>query len=120
MKRNFELIRELLFYFENKEDSQMVETPEIPEFDDLVINYHCRLLFDAGFLRCEAIRSSTSDRVIRVVCFELTWEGHEFLDRIRSNTTWNKVKSYAKDKGLSLTFSVVTGITQKFFLEAMA
>ena len=120
MKRDFELIRALLFNFEQKENGNLVETPEIPEYNQSTINYHCRLLFDAGFLRCEPIRSSTSDRVIRVICSELTWDGHEFLERIKSDTVWRNIKNYAGEKGLALTFSVVTGITQKFISEAMA
>ena len=30
----------------------------------------------------------------------LTWEGHDFLDTIRTDSVWEKTKSYIKDQGL--------------------
>ena len=113
MKRDFDLIRKLLLQFEDKEDSGVVEKPEVEGYSYEAVAYHCRLLNDAGFLRCEPIKSSTSDRVIRVLPFELTWEGHEFLDKIKSDSSWLKIKSYAKEKGLALSFSVVTEIAKR-------
>ena len=119
MKRDFELIRSLLFLFENKPDSAMLEHPEIDGFDEFQVAYHCRLLNDIGFLRCEPITSSTSNRVVRVLPFELTWEGHEFLDKIRADTTWNKIKTYAREKGVTLSFSVVTTLAKKLVTDAL-
>ena len=52
---DFELIRRILFLFENKPDSAMLEYPEMDWFDKSQISYHCRLLNDAGFLRCEPV-----------------------------------------------------------------
>ena len=97
----------------------MLEHPEIDGFDKSQIAYHFRLLNDAGLIRCEPITSSTSERVIRVLPFELTWEGHEFLDKIRADTTWNKIKSYSKEKGVTLSFSVVTALAKKMITDAL-
>lgn len=119
MIRDFELIRNLLFLFESKPDSSMIEHPEIDGFDKSQIRYHLRLLNDAGLLRCEPVTSSRSERVISVVPFELTWEGHEFLDKIRADETWNKIKSYSKEKGVTLSFSVVTALAKKIFTDAL-
>ncbi|PQA77634.1 DUF2513 domain-containing protein [Rhodoferax sp. TS-BS-61-7] len=119
MKRNFDLIRKLLFLFEERDRSEVLELPEVDGYLPEIIGYHLRLLYDAGFLRCESVKSSTSDRVIRVLPFELTWEGHEFLDKVRSEGTWNKIKSYSKDKGLSLSFSIVSELAKRLALSAL-
>lgn len=37
----------------------------------------------------------------------LTWEGHEFLDKIREDTIWNKTKDTIVDKGLPFVFDIV-------------
>lgn len=37
----------------------------------------------------------------------LTWEGHDFLDKIRSETVWNKTKETIVKKGLPFVFDVV-------------
>ncbi len=113
MKRDFDLVRKILLQFEEKESSTIVEKPEVEGYSYEILSYHCRLLYDAGFLRCEPVVSTTSDRIIKVYPFELTWDGHEFLDKIRSETTWNKIKTQAKEKGLALSFSVVTELAKR-------
>lgn len=120
MKRDFDLIRKLLFFFEKKEDSGVIEKPEVDGYSEQEISYHCRLLHDAGFLRCEPIKSSTSDRVIGVLPFELTWAGHEFLDQIRADSTWNHIKSYSKEKGVALSFNIVSELAKKLLLSVIA
>lgn len=119
MKRNFDLIRKLLFFFEERDSFELLERPEVEGYSQEIIGYHLRLLYDADFLRCEPIKSSTSDRIIRVLPFELTWEGHEFLDKIRSENTWNKIKSYSKEKGLSLSFNIVSELAKRLAVIAL-
>ncbi|HCX83219.1 MAG: hypothetical protein A3E00_13540 [Curvibacter sp. RIFCSPHIGHO2_12_FULL_63_18] len=113
MKRDFDLVRKILLQFEEKESSTIVEKPEVEGYSYEIVSYHCRLLYDAGLLRCEPVVSTTSDRLIKVSPFELTWDGHEFLDKIRSETTWNKIKIQAKEKGLALSFSIVTELAKR-------
>lgn len=113
MKRDFDLVRALLLQFEAKDDSSVVEKPAVEGYSCELVAYHCRLLHDAGFLRGEPIRSTTSDRLIRVLPFELTWEGQEFLDKIRTESTWGKIKSQATEKGLALSFTVVSEIAKR-------
>jgi hypothetical protein len=99
MKRDLELVRELLLFFDEKPGGEHVEAPPIPGYDVAVVKYHLVLLYDAGYLRCEPVKSSTSDRVIYVQPFDLTWSGHEFLDRIRSPYVWEEVIGNIKQRG---------------------
>ncbi|RIK62872.1 MAG: hypothetical protein DCC65_16860 [Planctomycetota bacterium] len=82
-------------------DSKHVDVPPIPGFEEDVIKYHLVLLHDAGYLRCEPVRSSTSDRVIYVRPFDLTWQGHEFLDKIRNPRIWDEVIASIKEQGFA-------------------
>lgn len=119
MKRDFDLIRELLLQFEAKEDAAVVERPEVEGQIHGIVAYHCRLLHDAGFLRCEPVRSSSSDRLIDVLPFELTWDGHEFLDKIRLDSTWSRIKAYSKEKGFTLSFTIVTELAKRLATQVM-
>ena len=119
MKRDMELIRKLLFYFEQKPDSGHVVVPPIEGYEEVVIKYHCRLLYEAGLLNCEPVKSSTSDRVISVVSFDLTWAGHEFLDKIRSESTWNRIKAQAREKSLALSFNIVNELAQRIVMSTI-
>ncbi|WP_447962992.1 DUF2513 domain-containing protein [Nitrospira sp. Ecomares 2.1] len=84
MKRDLELIRKLLIFFEEKKSPQQVEVQPIGGYDELAIKYHLVLLHDAALLRFEPVTSNTSDRVIYVLPFDLTWEGHEFLAKVKN------------------------------------
>jgi hypothetical protein len=110
MKRDFELVRRLLAYFEEKSGPEHVEVPSIEGYDELTIKYHLVLLYDAGFLRCEPVTSSSSDRVIYVLPFELTWDGHEFLAKIRDDGLWQKTKDAILSKGGQLTVNTITTV----------
>jgi len=119
MRRDFDLIRKLLLFFEEKPTPQHVELPPIEGYDEPTIRYHLVLMHDAGLLHCEPVRSSTSDRVIYVLPFELTWEGHEFLDKIRSDGVWRKIRDVAASKGGSLAFAVINQIATRLALQAV-
>lgn len=109
MKRNLELIRELLFYFDNKSTDHVVRSESI-ELDDYApedIQYHLVLMFQAGFLSGEGLHSgSTPRRIIEVLPQNLTWEGHEYLDSIRDDEVWRKIKNLGPTIG-GLTFSMI-------------
>ena len=117
MKRDFDLIRKILIFFAEKPGPEHVQIPPIEGFDDLTIKYHLVLLYDAGFLRCEPVKSSSSDRVIYVVPFDLTWQGHEFLEKIRNETTWKKIKETIMSKGGTLAFNVISELATRFTMD---
>lgn len=119
MKRDFDLIRKLLIFFEEKEGPESVILPRIEGYSDIQIKYHCILLYDAGLLMCEPVISSTSDRVISVIPFDLTWNGHEFLTKIKNENIWKKVKEQIKEKGINLSFNLVNEIAKKLLSESL-
>ena len=113
MKRDFDLVRKLLRFFEEKNDTKAVLGPSIDGYSELEIKYHLVLLHDAKLIRCEPVISTTSNRVIYVIPFELTWDGHEFIATIREDKFWNKVKGYIVDKGGQLTFNSISIVATK-------
>ena len=93
--------------------------PEVgPEYDEILIKYHLVLLYQAGFLNCDPVKSSTSDRVIWVIAFDLTWEGHEFLAKIRSENAWHRLQAAVGSKLGGLEFAVINQLATKFALQA--
>ena len=96
MRRDLDLIRKLLLYFENKDGAQVilnVEDMGVEGYDASTLRYHLFLMHDAGLLHAQAQRSSTDPtRVVQVYPFFLTWEGHDFLDSIRDETRFNQIK----------------------------
>lgn len=108
MKRDLDLVRKILMYYEEKDVDGMDRTIELEGYAESLINYHLLLMDEAGLLRCErSVSSSTPSRVIRVHPFSLTWSGHEFLSSAKNDGLWSKAKSLSLDKAGVLSFDVI-------------
>ena len=108
MKRDWDLIRKILFTLEESPAGAMMAHQMLGNSREPV-SHHIAILSDAKLIqvRYELVEApATRDNVIR-----LTWEGHEFLDKIRQDSIWNEVKSTAKNKSLDLTFDIIGKIT---------
>ena len=105
MKRNWDLIRKILLKLEEKADStSWLQDDEIKGYDSQTVSYHYKLLTDAGLI--ESIDLSNMSE-ISYAALSLTWQGHEFLDKIKNESVWNKVKSTVQSKSLDLSFEVI-------------
>jgi hypothetical protein len=49
----------------------------------------------------------------------LTWEGHEFLDGIRSNSVWERTKKSFREKGVEMTFDLVKVVAKEAAVAVM-
>lgn len=112
MKRDFELIRRLLFWFEEKPGPGVVSIPTIDGYDDLTLKYHLLLLAQAKLIDYEP-ELTEAGRMIKVHAFNLSWKGHEFLDSIRDDGTWSKIKGKANSLGQSLSYEMIKTLALK-------
>jgi hypothetical protein len=73
------------------------------------VSYHMALLFEAGLVdgqMSKTIGPDPHDFIAR----RLTWEGHEFLAKIRSETIWQKTKNAFVTKGISMTLDLIKSV----------
>ncbi len=111
MQRNWQIVRRILKELEEREDPRHGVRPEdIVDFAPEVVSYHIRLMIEAGLVRGEC-----SQMVGTLSCwaYALTWDGHEFLDKIREDRGWSAIVRTARDKGLSLSFEVIKAVAGK-------
>jgi len=100
MKRDFDLIRLLLLEVEGEEQV------DISGYTQDQINYHKALLLktdlaEGPFPHYSDRGGKNSDEIPDFVLVKrLTWKGHEFLDKIKSNTVWNKARKCLADQGI--------------------
>ncbi len=102
MKLDSDLVRELLFFFEAKDNRRHIESKDIQiaNHSSEQIAYTLVRMYEAGFLSGEAVRSTTTpERIIRIIPFELSARGHEFLDAVRDPAIWRKTKAGAAKIG---------------------
>lgn len=97
MQRNDDLIREILFAME-ADDSWVYYFPVDHGNEDAMKHYHALLLEDAGLLAYVG----GSDEALR-----LTSQGHDFINLVRDDGVWKKVKEgAAKAKGASISLLI--------------
>ncbi len=96
MKRDMELVRDLLLKIEAEGAPALDVVPAMAGFDEGVVIEHVRLCYDAGLI--SAIDATTLDGRDYME-LELTWYGHEFVDQIRDPEIWAKTKAGASKVG---------------------
>jgi hypothetical protein len=110
MKRDFNLIREILFQVEKATSSEPMQTVAVEEgVDEAVIGEHLEIMIKAGLIEGEVI----SRTPLCFVITNLTWAGHDFLENALNDNIWRKVMAEAKAKGTSVTMTVLNGLLSK-------
>jgi len=112
MQRDMELIRKILFTIEERYVDTWLHSTEIAidGYDMKTIAYHCAILHEAGLLS-EYKGNYCDDGLGFFGVGRLTWEGHELLDKIKSDTVWNKTKNMIKSKGVPFVLESVSRIS---------
>lgn len=103
MKRDMDLIRQILLAIEAQPHQGGWLDIEIPGYEAGKITYHIMLLNGAGLI--EAIDLSTHGG-IDWRAKRLTWDGHEFLDLARNDTVWKKVLGGLAAAGITVSLPV--------------
>ena len=107
MKRDMDLIRELLLKLESLPirfpDTMLILPGDgriaVPGHSNDEVDYHLSLLREARFIECPGSKPAGGGINFR----RLTWEGHEFVDAVRSPEVWAKTKKSAEEvKGFTL------------------
>src|SRR4051812_28519597 len=101
MKRDMDLVRDILLFLEERKSPSSIKPDAFPMEGRSAsdIQYQLNLIYQAGLINGEPTKSSTSDRLISVLPFDLTWQGHEFLDTVRDPEIWRKAKAGAASAG---------------------
>lgn len=104
-----ELCRLILFKIEEEYKSTALFNIDITGYDKEEIAYHCNLLFDAGLI--STYKPNYVDNGLYAFSVgSLTWEGHDFLDKIREDNVWNNTKKKIKENMLPMTLDVVKSV----------
>lgn len=110
MKRNWDIIREILIRLEEKGPNEhSLNLSNFSEKRHEEISYHIELLEEAGLIYGR-MSKEIGTGPHQFVAIRLTWEGHELLDAIKNDTIWKRTKESFVSKGLSMTFDLVKSV----------
>lgn len=110
MVRDMELIRKILLHIEKKHLDVALFDIKIPEYDLKTVANHCKVLYEANLI--SNYNSQFADGgLYSFGVGGLTWEGHEFLDKIKQDNVWSKTKSTLIKKGIPATLEAIKEIS---------
>lgn len=99
MRLNPDCVRDILLYIEENTDSrhQAVSVEDLVrdmagKYDDNTLYYHISKIDEGGLVDDVSYTGVN----IPIDVTSLSWEGHCFLDNIRDNKVWAKVKAFFK------------------------
>ncbi|MGH9908291.1 MAG: DUF2513 domain-containing protein [Pyrinomonadaceae bacterium] len=112
MKRDMELVRRILLNIEKGNFYGGAEG-----YHDDAVNFHKALLIDAKLIEGIPRYSSQkpSDIPISVRIKKVTWHGHDFINAIRTDAKWNKIKAFLADRGQDLTIESIQTAAKQLF-----
>ena len=118
MKRDMELIRKILFYIEENyvAGEKWLRCIDIEGYDYAVIMEHVVLVYENGLIQDVKDISTLGGTSYWVG--NLSNTGYDFLDKIRSDTVWNKTKTAIKEKGLPMVTGTISTIANAFISAA--
>lgn len=109
MKRDMDLVRLLLLEIEDKYRSTAIYNLSVNGYDTETVAYHCKILYEAGLI--SDYKAQYADNEIYVFGVgSLTWDGNDFLEKIRDNSQWKKVKDTITQKGLPMVIETIKSV----------
>jgi hypothetical protein len=103
MKRDINLVRQILLAMESHPSGFAPHKFTIVGYHQDVIGHHVYLMEQAGLITAVSTTEFGSTSPVAQP-LTITWRGHDFLDAVRDETVWSKVKIELKDKGKTLPF----------------
>ena len=99
MKRNWEIVRELLAKVEESTlPTEMVRLSNFPAERAAEVSYHISLLIEAGLVKGQ-VAHTIGLEVKDFFAQRLTWEGQEFLESIRAIQSGRRPRRFLWSRG---------------------
>lgn len=118
MKLNPDCIRDILLHLETLSFGERIYPNQLYEvltnYSHDEINYSILKMHEAGFIN--AIIDDRLDESIGIEIIDITYNGHQFLDNVRSNKVWSVTKKVATDIG-STSVQAITQIATNVITE---
>jgi len=105
IKRDMDLIRKILLFAEEHCDYSEIKDVhvEIDDASDNDISFHIALLLEGkmviAFPSGTVAQTYTRTRDRYPSVFAITWQGYEFLDKIRDDKQWKRIKGILSKTG---------------------
>ncbi|TWT44445.1 hypothetical protein RAS1_08600 [Phycisphaerae bacterium RAS1] len=103
MKRDMNLVREILIRVEAQSADQEGAPLNVGDHSDAEVGYHVKIMHQARLV--EVIGGATD--LESWIPLALTWQGHDFLDACREPTRWESAIRLVREKAGAVSFEVL-------------
>ena len=107
MKRDMELIRELMLEVESQDSDFKYDTLQSKGYTETQLDYHLELLIEEKLIDGE-VHPLMGTRSPIITIEKLSWKGHEFLDNARNESVWKDTMKQVKEKGGGISIALLT------------
>ncbi|WP_369833368.1 DUF2513 domain-containing protein [Companilactobacillus pabuli] len=114
MELNYDFVRKVLIECADSDHPQGPTDKEIRAFasnNNVNLNelaFTIDKLREADFINGKVIYGG--DGPYKILIGNLTWDGNQYLNSIRSSSVWKKTKQKLIDNGITASFSVITSL----------
>ena len=112
MKRDMDLIRLILLEVEKSEEDE-IENIQIQGYSEKDIMFNAKLMYEN-----DLISDYKTDILDNYYIGQLTWNGSDYLDKVRDDSNWKKIKDVIKEKAFPFTFDIVKSVATKLIFSA--
>lgn len=116
MKRDMELVRKILLALEMK--TGQGPYINVDGYNTETVGYHCAMMYEYGLIQNFKAQPADNNPYYIFFVSGLTWEGHDFLDKIRDDGTWQKTVKTIAEKGLDMSIKTIGTIATAFITAA--
>lgn len=111
MRRDLDLVRQLLLQIEALPAGPPAQY-RMSEIEDPVLLAHFELVLASGLVNGKISRSQSSRGDV-ISISGLTWEGHEWIETVRSQSVWNETKATLIDGRGALTYELTKAVAAR-------
>ncbi len=107
MRRDMDLVREILQQIEAWPEPQDWVEFDLPDRLPDEVNYHVAIMVEAGLIQAQDVSTL---QMYDWRAKKLTWTGHEFLDDARDDKVWSGAKKRLGAQFASASFEVIRAV----------
>lgn len=111
MRLDTDFVRQILLEIERRDiNDDKYMTLVIPGHNYQEINYHNRILREAGLIETARLPDTEPGAPMHYLPYRLTWSGHQFLASIRDDRVWKEVLRRLAKVGGGLMIEVIKAV----------
>lgn len=121
MKRDMDLVRQILMFAADKPTADLSDELHFGEYSEAMVLYHIKLLIDAQLLDGEPEGFIGGGYIYcRPRIGNLTWAGNEFVDAAKDPTVWQRAMTHVIKPAAGFTFSALLEYLKTQALQRLA